>query len=179
MHSTYILLQAYSDSDWDPVSFALVPINLKDINNLIARINLLENLRKQDDDLFFIGGYSMDCDFFSDSSELPDEKVLQNPTLIQFDEYQIEKFSRPEATVESGEFKVSSGSVQFRGSAKHSSDHFWTDDVTLDNLELFRKIFLTLKSPADRKKFQSLVKMTSASDTETRNLLQTLLENIV
>lgn len=121
----YILMPAQTQSEWDSVSFALLPYDAKLFKSFLKTKAKLDKLKGTADQFSL---YVDDVDFFTDLEELPEQFQLdedETPKLIELTDEQIENLSRPEQVIKHGERKYSQWEVQFTATGKHTGEEYW------------------------------------------------------
>lgn len=139
----YILIRAYTQSQWDNVDFALIPFN----GTLITRLAVLVDKAKELQNDFGtneISIYSDEADFFVDDGNLPFELPKEDEyKIVTLTDKAFGKLKRPES-INGGQVSISSyGSITFKASGKHTGEEFWCDGASfvkeLSKVEAFYK----------------------------------------
>lgn len=138
----YIIIKAFTDSDWDFCDYALIKL---DGSNVIGEIqeqqkflrNLREDSRKLLNNFCKMCFYTHIVDFYCFDDEIitEEETNLEKPYIIDLSEEQLQKLSVPEARLELYRYELYSyNSLRFTAYGKYSGDEFYTDSFDIVSL---------------------------------------------
>jgi hypothetical protein len=134
--TNYMLINAYTNSEWDDCSFALINITTQWLQLLKKRIKTLSVLIK-DNSFYHLSYLDYRVDFFSCLPDDFDQTAIQNRDWIYVDlkEDEIEKFIRPENSFEVPEFIITSfNTIHYEAEGKYSKEKFWTEAINIKEL---------------------------------------------
>lgn len=133
----YILTEAFTDSEWDPVSFALVQFSEETCRNILSlRDRLGDDIPA--DSATINGDFA---DFFTDEEELPEDIDGINDQIIEIED--IEKLSRPEQYIKYGEVKIYPDWAVVRAVGKHTGEDYWCD-ISYSTIEQYLETLKTV-----------------------------------
>lgn len=138
----YIIVKAFTDSDWDTCDYALIRL---DGSNTIGEIkeqqkfisNLRNDSRRLMNNFCKMSFYTHIVDFYCFDEEVitEEETNLEKPYIIDLSEEQLQKLLEPEARLELHKYELYSGnSLRFTAYGKYSGDEFYTDDFDIVSL---------------------------------------------
>lgn len=129
-----LLLQAFTDSEWDTVSFALIEMNDNLKNQLQKTIKRQLELKEEGIDKLVISADN--ADFFTDEEQLPEicfnELGEIQEGIYELSDELIEELTRPESYLKYGETIFSHGCVTFKTHAEYNEDEFWSSSISFD-----------------------------------------------
>lgn len=137
----YIIVKAFTDSDWDTCDYALIKID----GNTIGRIqeqqkavgNLMKDSRGIMNSFCKMCFYTSIVEFYCFDEEVitEEETNLEKPYIIDLSEEQLQKLIVPEARLELYKYELYSyNSLRFTAYGKYSGDEFYTDDFDIVSL---------------------------------------------
>jgi len=121
----FILLKALTNSEWDHVDFALLPIET--IETHLKKKQILASLNGEVDELVI---YEDAVVFYASIEDLPErftseDYYKEKPMLVELSDQEIEALSKPDQTIKSGQVKFSKEEVTFTGHGKHTNEEYW------------------------------------------------------
>lgn len=137
----YIIVKAFTDSDWDTCDYALIKIDGNTIGRIQEQQKAIGNLMK--DSRGIMNSFCKMCfytsivDFYCFDEEVitEDETNLEKPYIIDLSEEQLQKLIVPEARLELYKYELYSyNSLRFTAYGKYSGDEFYTDDFDMVSL---------------------------------------------
>lgn len=137
----YIIVKAFTDSDWDTCDYALIKINGNTIGRIQEQQKAIGNMMK--DSRGIMNSFCKMCfytsivDFYCFDEEVitEDETNLEKPYIIDLSEEQLQKLIVPEARLELYKYELYSyNSLRFTAYGKYSGDEFYTDDFDMVSL---------------------------------------------
>ena len=137
----YIIVKAFTDSDWDYCDYALIKIDGNTIGRIQEQQKAIGNLMK--DSRGIMNSFCKMCfytsivDFYCFDEEVitEDEINLEKPYIIDLSEEQLQKLIVPEARLELYKYELYSyNSLRFTAYGKYSGDEFYTDDFDIVSL---------------------------------------------
>lgn len=129
-----LILKANTNSEWDGVDFAIVDITKEFIDFLKEAMEDAQNMKHKYSHGFLGLRFSGDnAEWFCGDEEghtlLGDEEfVIVEKTL------DTSKYQRPEQDIRYGQIKITGDSVQFVGYGKHTSEEFWTESISIEEI---------------------------------------------
>lgn len=132
--SKYILVQAYTNSEWDSVSFALIELTEEHLKFLKEAQQKAISIKEEGDSFCHIS-YSGDmAEFYIDEDELPEGIMLNedNPIVVEMNEDDVKVLTQPEQNIRYGEMRVGTGALNYVGLGKHTSEEYWTENIPFD-----------------------------------------------
>ena len=138
----FIIVKAFTDSDWDYCDYALIRL---DGSNTIGKIqeqqkaisNLMNDSRGIMNSFCKMCFYTHIVDFYCFDEEIitEEETNLEKPYIIDLSEEQLQKLLTPEARLELHKYELYSyNSLRFTAYGKYSGDEFYTDDFDIVSL---------------------------------------------
>jgi hypothetical protein len=129
-----ILTKAYTGSEWDGVSFAIIPLTAEQI------LFLKQEATKVPDDALHVEYSGDNAEFFAGVKEdTPDEFNFEpeegEPEIVELPDDYEKYFDRPEQTIKYGGFKLTKEDVCYTAYGKHTDEEYWTDDIKLEILD--------------------------------------------
>nr|DAF03237.1 MAG TPA: hypothetical protein [Caudoviricetes sp.] len=137
----YIIVKAFTDSDWDTCDYALIKIDGNTIGRIQEQQKAIGNLMK--DSRGIMNSFCKMCfytsivEFYCFDEEVitEDENNLEKPYIIDLSEEQLQKLLTPEARLELYKYELYSyNSLRFTAYGKYSGDEFYTDDFDIVSL---------------------------------------------
>lgn len=137
----FIIVKAFTDSDWDYCNYALIKIDGNTIGKIQEQQKAVSNLMK--DSRGIMNSFCKMCfyttiaDFYCFDEEVitEEETNLEKPYIIDLSEEQLQKLLAPEARLELYKYELYSyNSLRFTAYGKYSGDEFYTDDFDIVSL---------------------------------------------
>lgn len=129
-----LLLQAYTGSEWDSVSFALIEIDEAHQAYLKKIIQRQTELKAEGIDKLVVSADN--ADFFIDEEQLPEicfnEFNEIQEGVYDLSEELIDELTRPEQDLKYGEMVFSHDSVTFKIFGKHTDEESWTNSISFN-----------------------------------------------
>lgn len=134
--TAYLLLSAYTGSDWDCCEFAIVHISEKWKETQRKRLEAIQ-LYADDYCLCSFNYYDTAVDFYYANDERSPniDKILdgQRWAFVEFDEGEPETFCVPESRLDCHRLVLHrDGTAKYSAYGKHTDEEFWTDDIDLN-----------------------------------------------
>ena len=136
--TNYLLLRAHTNSEWDNCNFAI--IHMTDAWKKEQRTRL-KAVQPFSEDTYFqsLNYYDTAVDFYvSDEEKNPDlDKWLADKSMvfIELDQQEAETLSVPENRLDCYRLEIlRTGSAFYKANGKHTSEEFWTDEFSLEQL---------------------------------------------
>jgi hypothetical protein len=131
----YLLLPAETSSEWDGVSFALVPLSLTLQSTIKEKIKRQLELKSEG-----IDGIWVSCDnadFYNDVTQLPNELIKVDGNVksgvVEFEDSFVKALTQPEQSIRYGRMNFSYGGVSFIAYGKHTDEEFSTGSIGLND----------------------------------------------
>jgi hypothetical protein len=136
--TSYVLIKAYSNSEWDNCDFAVIHIN-KDWKK--EQANRMQSVKPLGTDIFFreVSYYDTAVDFYkTDEDDRPDFIQWFNDkpmVFVETDKEELENLSVPENKLDCYRLVIySSGTAMYKAYGKHTGEEFWTEEFSLAEL---------------------------------------------
>jgi hypothetical protein len=137
-HSEYILIKAFTDSEWDNCDFAVIHATdewKKIVKERIEKASLF----KDDSKFFYLSYWGSPKDFYKDgeNKEQGADELLDGDEwcFIALEEGELEKLSLPENSLGAYQMIVyQEGSIYYKAYGEHSGEEFYTADFTIGDL---------------------------------------------
>lgn len=131
-----IIVKAFTGSEWDTVSFAIISLSNLDRKQFNDRAFDAQQAYSKDHNFTKICYSFLTDGFFLGDDEV--DAILGEEfewRFVKLTKGELEKLTKPEQDIdcETASF-YSNGSVQFKGYGKHTSEEFWTSDIQVDEL---------------------------------------------
>lgn len=178
MSTKYLIITARTNSEWDSAQFALIPISLPIISKICKKIRLAKRLKKQGID--YLLSYDDGIVFFQELEDLPDNLQVEEGKIKihSFTDQEIEKFTKPEQSLDTIFLKVFAFGVLWSALGKHTSEEFWTDDISFDFLKRFEKLEQLLSEKAlSRNEYKTALQLAERGDDEDITLLDSIIKS--
>lgn len=178
MSTKYLILTARTNSEWDSAQFALIPISLPIISELCKKIRLAKRLKKQGID--YLLSYDNSIVFFRELEELPNNLQVEEGKIKfhSFTDEEVEKFTKPEQSLEGLTLKISAFDVLWLAYGKNTSEEFWTDDISLNFLKRFEKLEQLLSEKAlSKNEYKTALQLAERGDDEDITLLDSIIKS--
>jgi hypothetical protein len=138
----YVLLKAFTNSEWDFCDFAIIEITDKWKQELQNKIDAVR-LFKDDTTFFNLSFWESPLGFFKDADDMtPANEIIgemEDWCFVNIGEEEIEKFSKPENRLDSRQLKIDKYClVWFTARGKHTGEEFYT--AAFDTSKLFNLI---------------------------------------
>jgi hypothetical protein len=137
-HSEYILIKAFTDSEWDSCDFAVIHATgewKKIVKERIERVSLF----KGDDKFFYLSYWGGPKDFYKDgeNKERRAGELLDGDDwcFIALEEGELEKQPLPENSLGAYQMIVyKEGSIYYKAYGEHSGEEFYTAEFKINDL---------------------------------------------
>lgn len=140
--TSYILIKAETNSDWDSCDFAIITISNKWIRRQKERLKFLESIK---DDSFSIISYR---DFFIDFYRTHQQKLNEEPTpnikkilgdknwsFVELEPKDLEEFKKTENRLNCCKINLDrDGDIYYTAFGKHTGEDFWTEIIKLTDI---------------------------------------------
>jgi hypothetical protein len=136
--TAYILLNAYTNSEWDECNFAIVQVTPKQKRAWARRLEVVEHL-KDDWNFQSLNYYDTAVNFYRiDKNEQPNiDKFLAEKqwVYVTLDKDERQTFAAPESRLGCCKFVIlSNGNAYYQAHGKHTGEEFYSEEFSLHQL---------------------------------------------
>lgn len=132
----YILLKAYTNSDWDECHFALIHYSKEWKETLEQRLKTLQFVENEYG-FSTINYYDTSVDFYRANEEEEINDLLQdkNWAFVELKDGEQETFLSPENCLDTYHLRIyRHGIAMFSAYGKHTGEEFWTEDFSIPEI---------------------------------------------
>lgn len=134
----FILLEAYTNSEWDNCQFAIVQLTDEYKRILQNRLTYLTPLL-HDTSLSGISFWDASAGFYKDAAEdtqpLGLLRAEETQTYLTLDPGELERLPAPESRLDNFQLTITpDGTASFTASGKHTGETFWTASFDLKTM---------------------------------------------
>jgi hypothetical protein len=131
----FIMVRAYTTSEWDNCDFVIFQITDNWLETLQNRATKLE-LFKQDTDFDSAGWFDWPLGFFVDLPEELAEVLSEEGWLfIETSDDEINKLAQPENALDLYQIRIcAGGTFQYVANGKYSGEVFYTESISISRL---------------------------------------------
>lgn len=126
-NTKYILTPAFTNSEWDDVSFSLIELTPKLLSMVKKLINRAKELKAEGIDAILV--YSDFANFFAcgDEDETDGlDRIDEIQEVIELTAKMYKKLKKPEQTIKDGFMRISGNNITFTAYGKHTGEEYWT-----------------------------------------------------
>jgi len=135
----WLMVKAFTGSEWDSVDFMLLDISSKTFNNYLREMIDKAEAFKDDMSFYCLSHWSDNADWYIFSYE--EDGYVETPKLEDGWSYvdltvdELNKLKRPEQWMRGGLIKTfSNGDIQFTTNGKHTDEEFWSERIPMEQI---------------------------------------------
>jgi len=136
-HSAYLLVKAYTDSEWDNCDFAVIHISTEWKQCMRERLAKAQSFK--DDKGFYYLTYSGSPEnFYEDGDILSADDILagdEDSCFIELEEISLDSLPLPESRLHIYQMVIDSdGLMKYKAFGKHTGEEYYTAEFSLTGI---------------------------------------------